>query len=78
MVEEYYNNLMDKYSDGKMEKEDFIATFHLAFPSRPQEKLDKLAEELANKDGKICKFFFFLLLLGLQIYSKFTSLTIEE
>jgi len=53
LVEEYYNNLMDKYSDGKMEKDDFIKTFHLAFPSRPQEKLDKLAEELANKDGKI-------------------------
>ena len=40
-----------------MEKEDFIKTFHLAFPSRPEEKVVKLAEELANKDGKICKFF---------------------
>ena len=48
---------MDKYSDGKMEKEDFIKTFHLAFPSRPEEKVVKLAEELANKDGKICKYF---------------------
>merc|ERR1712127_516100 len=58
LVEEYYTNLMDKYFDGKMEKEDFIKTFHLAFPSRPEEKVVKLAEELANKDGKICKFIF--------------------
>ena len=34
LLEEYYDNLMDKYKDGKMEKEDFIKTFHMAFPSR--------------------------------------------
>jgi len=36
LVEEYYNNLMDKYSDGKMDSADFVATFKLAFPGRMQ------------------------------------------
>merc|ERR1712211_229915 len=53
LVEEYYKNLLEKYPDGKMDKEDFIATFHLAFPTRPEDKVMKLAEEMANKDGKI-------------------------
>merc|ERR1712098_883190 len=51
LVEEYYNNLMDKYPDGKMSTDDFIATFRLAFPSRPEDKVIKLADEMANKDG---------------------------
>merc|ERR1712107_720125 len=51
LVEEYYKNLLEKYPDGKMDKEDFIATFHLAFPTRPEDKVMKLAEEMANKDG---------------------------
>merc|ERR1712029_632070 len=53
LVEEYYKNLLEKYPDGKMDKEDFIATFHLAFPTRPEDKVMKLAEEMANKEGKI-------------------------
>ena len=36
LIEEYYDNLMDKYKDGKMEREDFKKTFHMAFPSRSQ------------------------------------------
>merc|ERR1711914_56367 len=40
MVEEYYTTLMDKYSDGKMSKEDFIKTI-------------KLADEMANKNDEI-------------------------
>merc|ERR1711872_983325 len=53
LVEEYYKNLLEKYPDGKMDKEDFIATFHLAFPTRPEDKVQLLTEEMANKDGKI-------------------------
>merc|ERR1712212_472634 len=53
LVEEFFDNLMDKYKDGKMEKEDFIKTFVIAFPNRPEEKVKALADQLANKDGKI-------------------------
>jgi len=53
LVEEYYNKLMDAHSDGRMSKDEFIATFHLAFPNRPEEKVIKLAEEVANKNGEI-------------------------
>jgi len=53
MVEEYYTTLMDKYSDGKMSKEDFIKTFKIAFPTRPEEKVIKLADEMANKNDEI-------------------------
>merc|ERR1712112_722587 len=53
LVEEYYDNLMDKYKDGRMDKEDFIKTFFIAFPSRPAEKVEALATQISNKDGKI-------------------------
>jgi len=53
MVEEYYTNLMDKYHDGKMSKEDFIKTFKIAFPERPEDKVIKLADEMANKNDEI-------------------------
>jgi len=52
-VEHYFDTLMDKYPDGKMSVEDFIDTFKVAFPERPEEKVQKLAENMANKDGKI-------------------------
>ena len=54
---------MDKYPDGKMETDDFIKTFKIAFPERPDEKIQKLAVNMSNKDGKICK----------QFYKTFTS-----
>ena len=47
--------LMDKYTDGKMEEEDFIKVFSIAFPARPEEKVHELAKRLSNKEGKICK-----------------------
>merc|ERR1712002_1241788 len=50
---EYYNKLIEQFPDGKMDVENFIATFSLAFPERPEEKVQKLATEMANKDGKI-------------------------
>merc|ERR1712058_167413 len=43
----------DKYRDGKMQKEDFIKIFHMAFPTRPEEKLKRLADEIANKNNEI-------------------------
>ena len=49
---------MDKYPDGKMETADFIETFKIAFPERPDDKIQKLAVNMSNKDGKICESFF--------------------
>merc|ERR1712168_1508383 len=53
LVEEYFDMLMDKYTDGKMEEEDFIKVFSIAFPARPEEKVHELAKRLANKDDRI-------------------------
>jgi len=53
LVEEYFDVLMDKYPDGKMSIEDFINTFKIAFPERPEDKIQKLATNMANKDDKI-------------------------
>jgi len=53
LVEEYFDQLMNKYPDGKMDAEDFIKVFCIAFPCRPEEKVQHLADELKNKDGKI-------------------------
>ena len=47
---------MDKYPDGKMSIEDFINTFKIAFPERPEDKIQKLATNMANKNDKICNF----------------------
>ena len=30
-------------------------TFKIAFPERPDDKIQKLAVNMSNKDGKICK-----------------------
>merc|ERR1712013_119320 len=53
LVEEYFDMGMDKYPDGRMEEEDFIKMFGIAFPARPEEKVHELAKRIANKDGKI-------------------------
>merc|ERR1711935_441265 len=53
ILEGYYIKLNDKYPDGKMDKVDFVETFHVAFPERPADKVDKLADHLGNNDGKI-------------------------
>merc|ERR1712003_456657 len=53
LVENYFDNLMDKYPDGEMETADFIETFKIAFPERPDDKIQKLAVNMSNKDGKI-------------------------
>merc|ERR1739845_328938 len=36
-----------------MSKEDFVKTFKIAFPERPEEKVIKLADEMANKNDEI-------------------------
>jgi len=53
LVEEYFDMCMDKYPDGKMDKDTFIKMFNIAFPTRPMEKVQVLADELENANGKI-------------------------
>merc|ERR1712179_797666 len=53
LVEEYFDMVMDKYPDGRMEEEDFIKMFGIAFPARPEDKVNELAKRLTNKDGKL-------------------------
>jgi len=53
LVEEYYNDLIDKFPGGRLDKESFIKTFSLAFPNRPEDKVKKLADEIANKNDEI-------------------------
>merc|ERR1711892_1076394 len=53
LVEEYFDMLMDKYTDGKMQEADFIKTFSIAFPCRPEEKVHELAVRMSNKNGEI-------------------------
>eukprot|EP00092_Neocalanus_flemingeri_P015334 GFUD01016586.1.p1 GENE.GFUD01016586.1~~GFUD01016586.1.p1 ORF type:complete len:193 (-),score=79.93 GFUD01016586.1:30-608(-) len=53
ILEGYYNKIIDKSEDGKMDKEEFVEVFEIAFPERPKDRIEKLAKQLANKDGKI-------------------------
>jgi len=56
IVSDYYTELMERCSDGKMEQEEFKKIFRLAFPERPEDKLDLLTAKVANvekTDGKI-------------------------
>ena len=46
---------MDKSENGKIDKEDFIEIFEVAFPERPKDKVEKMAAQFSNIDGKICK-----------------------
>merc|ERR1712055_112434 len=48
IVAEYYTDLLEKCPDGQMTTEEFKNIFQLAFPSRPEEKVDKLVEKVAN------------------------------
>merc|ERR1712223_1245656 len=48
-----FDMCMDKYPDGKMDKDTFIKMFNIAFPTRPMEKVQVLADELENANGKI-------------------------
>jgi len=56
IVSDYYTELMSRCSDGKMEPEEFKKIFRLAFPERPEDKLELLTAKVANvekTDGKI-------------------------
>eukprot|EP00092_Neocalanus_flemingeri_P022114 GFUD01023990.1.p1 GENE.GFUD01023990.1~~GFUD01023990.1.p1 ORF type:complete len:196 (-),score=65.35 GFUD01023990.1:110-697(-) len=57
VVSDYYKELIEKCGSlGKMEPEDFKMIFRLAFPERPEEKLDALVEKIRNvekTDGSI-------------------------
>jgi len=53
IVEEYYKKIMSECPDGKMAPAQFKKTFQLAFPERPEDKLDKLIEELKTKNDEI-------------------------
>merc|ERR1711953_709184 len=56
IVSDYYTELMSRCPDGKMEPEEFKKIFRLAFPERPEDKLELLTTKVANvekTDGKI-------------------------
>jgi len=62
---EYYTELIEKYPHGKMDAEDFKRIFRLAFPERPEDKLDLLTEKIRNverTDGSIPMFTIAMLL----------------
>jgi len=53
LMEEYFDEIMDKNKDGKMDPADFKKTFNFAFPNKPVDKLDRLADEITDSKGKI-------------------------
>merc|ERR1711874_41729 len=56
IVADYYTELMEKCRDGKMDTEEFKKIFRLAFPCRPEDKLDLLTAKVSNPektDGRI-------------------------
>jgi len=58
VVNDYYKEVIESSSIGKMEPEMFKKIFRLAFPERPEEKLDALIEKIRNvekTDGSIRK-----------------------
>merc|ERR1712183_631445 len=48
IVSDYYTELMSRCPDGKMEPEEFKKIFRLAFPERPEDKLELLTTKVAN------------------------------
>merc|ERR1711915_824209 len=54
---DYYNGIMEKFGEsGQMDAETFKKIFRLAFPERPEAKLDALIEKIRNvekTDGSI-------------------------
>ena len=59
VVSDYYKEVMESASIGKIDPELFKKIFRLAFPERPEEKLDALIEKIRNvekTDGSIRKY----------------------
>jgi len=50
IVEEYYTELIEKCSNGKIDADLFKKIFRLAFPERPEEKLDSLIKKIQNEE----------------------------
>jgi len=49
VVLDYYNGIMEKFGEsGQMDADTFKSIFRLAFPERPEEKLDALIVKLRN------------------------------
>ena len=58
VVSDYYKEVIESSSVGKMDAEEFKKIFRLAFPERPEDKLDALIEKIRNvekTDGSIRK-----------------------
>ena len=53
-----------------MEKEDFIEMFEVAFPERPKDRIQKLAVQLANQDGRICELLFVTTVLAKAVQNR--------
>ena len=48
-MSDYYNEIINKFGNtGQMDPETFMKIFLLAFPERPQEKLELLVKKLRN------------------------------
>ena len=59
VVRDYHKEIIENSSVGKIEPELFKKIFRLAFPERPEEKLDLLVEKIRNvekTDGSIRKY----------------------
>ena len=51
-MSDYYNEIINKFgSSGQMDPETFKNIFRLAFPERPQEKLEVLVKKLRNVEN---------------------------
>ena len=58
VVSDYHKEVIESSSVGKMDAEEFKKIFRLAFPERPEDKLDALIEKIRNvekTDGSIRK-----------------------
>ena len=58
VVRDYHKEILENSSVGKIEPELFKKIFRLAFPERPEDKLDILVEKIRNvekTDGSIRK-----------------------
>jgi len=50
LVSDYYTELIEKCPLGKMDPAEFKRIFHLAFPCRPEDKVDALTAKIANAE----------------------------
>ena len=49
VVSDYYNEIIEKFGNtGQMDPDTFKRIFQLAFPERPEEKLEMLVNKLRN------------------------------